>query len=222
MKKQRKMMATSPGDARQAQADEKKEQGWLDKRRTVLDRLRRDKKPAHHNQAEIQAEKQRLRAEVDKLEGENHSLTRRVKDLDTQLFELKQQAQLSYTRSDELKNKLTEVLALERGLADEIRFFESEKAALSQEYLVISNQVGANMVVLDQTAKDIDFLNGEVEATITKMDMTKDEVMDIYSDVDHLDEKITGMIASLKELSRRMQRMEKNIKIVYYQMKKNV
>ncbi|MBF0508206.1 MAG: hypothetical protein HQK57_04675 [Deltaproteobacteria bacterium] len=213
------MMATSPDDARGS--DDRKENSWLEKRRSVLERLRREKTQARHNLAEINAARQRLRTEVDQLEAENHSLSRQVKELDGRLFELKQQTRQSYAQSDKLKANLVEIVAAERNLAEEIAFFESEKARLSQEHLAVSHQVGANMMVLDQTAKDIDFLNGEVEATIAKMNMAEGEVAVVYNGVSHLDDKITGMVTSLQDLSLRMKRMETHIKTVYYQMKKN-
>ena len=63
-------------------------------------------------------------------------------------------------------------------------------------------------------------MKGEMGTLINKMGMLESEVPVKVSDVDNLDEQITGAIKVLKDLYTRMQGVETKVKTNYYKKKK--
>lgn len=165
-------------------------------------------------------EKERLISDVERLEEENHLMSRSVKDFQFQLSEKRRKSQILLKRSDALKKKLVRLLARERGLLNEMQFYESEKAKLSDTYVEVSERLRTKISALESTVKEIDFMKGEMETLISKVGMLESEVPVKVSDVDNLNEKITGAVNVLKDLYGRMQGVERKVKINYYKSKK--
>ncbi|HIJ58051.1 MAG TPA: hypothetical protein HPP41_00080 [Deltaproteobacteria bacterium] len=166
------------------------------------------------------SEKQRLISEVERLEEENHLMAKSIKDLALPISEKSRVSQMLFKKSDACKKELLRFLATERGLLNEIHFFESEKAKLSDIYSQVSENLGTNISLLDSTFNDIGFMKGEMGALIDKMSMLEGEVPVKLSNVDSLDEKIAEAVKELKNMYNRMRNIEKNVKIKYYNKKK--
>lgn len=196
------------------------EEGWPEKRKALMKRLSRDRSRLKLDKENLTAERKRLATEVESLEEENHAIAKRAKDLQIELLKKRTTAKESFESSDESNKRLVGPLARERGLLNEIGFFETEKARLSGTYLEVSGRLGANVSELDRTLRDIGFMNGEVRALMEKMEMLEGEVPMKFKDVDNLDEKISASIKALRSLYNRMQGTERDVKISYYKNKK--
>ena len=173
-----------------------------------------------HDGADLAGERERLVSGIESLEEENHSLSRKVKELRRRLSEKRESSRTLNEKSDSRKKKLVGSLAKERILLDEIEFYESEKSRLNNEYQDVSEQLDDNISSLDYTVKSIEFLKGEVKAVMDKMGMIEEEIPLKFDDVENLDKKFSGTVKTLQGLFDRMQSIEMNAKISYYKNKK--
>lgn len=213
-------MNTSGDDYTRSPSSGVTEERWMKKKEALLKSLSKDRSAQKIDRAQLSTEKQRLISEVERLEEQNYSMAKSVKDFELQLSEKRRMSQMLFERSDALKKKLIRFLARERGLLNEIDFFESEKARLSDIYSQVSKSLDTNISLLDSTFNDIGFMKGEMRALIEKMGMLEGEVPVKLSDADNLDEKITRAIKELKNLYNKMQSVERSVKIDYYNKKK--
>lgn len=195
------------------------EEGWPEKRKALMKRLSRDRSRLKLDKENLTAERKRLATEVESLEEENHAIAKRAKDLQIELLKKRTTAKESFERSDESNKRLVGPLARERGLLNEIGFFETEKARLSGTYLEVSGRLGANVSELDRTLRDIGFMNGEVRALMEKMEMLEGEVPMKFRDVDSLDDKIKRTSNALMGCYNSMRRVEITVKENYYKKK---
>ncbi len=195
------------------------EEGWPEKRKALMKRLSRDRSRLKLDKENLTAERKRLATEVESLEEENHAIAKRAKDLQIELLKKRTTAKESFESSDESNKRLVGPLARERGLLNEIGFFETEKTRLSGTYLEVSGRLGANVSELDRTLKDIGFMNGEVRALMEKMEMLEGEVPMKFRDVDSLDDKIKRTLNALMGCYNSMRRVEITVKENYYKKK---
>jgi chromosome segregation ATPase len=196
------------------------EEEWTEKKESLLRGISEGRSALKIDRESLTREKEKLVSDVERLEDENHLMARSVKDFQLQLSEKRSKSQMLFTRSDALKKKLVGLLARERSLQNEIQFYESEKARLSDTHLQVSERLRTNISALDTIVKDIDFMKGEMGTLINKMGMLEREVPVKVSDVDNVDEKITGALKVLKDLYSRMQGVERKVKTNYYKKKK--
>lgn len=196
------------------------EEEWTEKKEALLSGTSEGRSALKIDRESLTREKKKVVSDVERLEDENHLMARSVRDFQLQLSEKRRQSQMLLNRSDALKKKLTRLLAQERSLQNEIQFYELEKAKLSDTHLQVSERLRTNISALDTIVKDIDFMKGEMGTLINKMGMLEREVPVKLSDVDNLDEKITGAIKVLKDLYGRMQGVERKVKTNYYKNKK--
>lgn len=191
------------------------------KKDALLERLSKDLSPGRLDRENLVAERNRRAAEVEKLEQENNTAARRVMDLQSELVQKRAAAKDVFNRSDGLKKDLVGLLAKKRGSLNEIEFYETEKASLSQAYLKVSESLSNKVSTLNSTLKNLDFMKGEVRALMGKTALLEDVIPVKKRDRGNLDEKIERTINSLNEFYDRMRRVEKTIKENYYIKSKN-
>ncbi|HUV49784.1 MAG TPA: hypothetical protein VMW78_02015 [Anaerolineae bacterium] len=196
------------------------EDRWIKKKEALLKSLSKGGGVLKIDRENLTMEKKRVVSEVERLEEENHLMSRSVRDFQLQLSEKRRKSRILLKRSDVLKKKLVRLLARERDIINEIQFYEAEKAKLSDTHLEVSERLRAEISVLGSTVKGIDFMKGEMEVFINKMGMLEREVPVKATNVDNLDEKITGGIKALKDLYNRMQVVERKVKTNYYTNKR--
>jgi len=166
--------------------------------------------------ANLSTEGTKLMAEVKRLEEENHSLARRLKDLQQKVYEKRRIAKTTSKTSDELKETLARLISEEKTLQNENRFLRSEKAKLVHIHNDVSKRLGADMSALEGTIKDIAFMKGEIGTLIEKKGMLEAEIPLKFRDADNLGEKITGTLKAMNDLHDRMKAVERNVKLIYY------
>ena len=193
--------------------DEKK---GLKKKEALLTRLSKDLRSGTLDKQNLVDERNRCAAEVEKLEQENSAAARRVMDLQSELVQKRAAAKNVFDRSDELKKQLVGLLAKKRGFLNEIEFYETEKASLSEAYLEVSESLSIKVSTLNSTLKNLDFMKGEVKALMGKTAMLEDVIPGKKRDRGNLDGKIERTLNSLNEFYDRMRRVEKTIKENYY------
>ena len=212
-------MKTSGEDIPGRPSSEMTEGEWLGKKQAILKRISRDKGLPKVDRDNLTGEKERLLAEVGKLEEENHIMAKSAKDFELQLAKRRRIYQTLFKRSDELKGKFVRFLAREHNLMNEIELCESEKAVISDTYSEVSEKLRNNVSSLECTVKDIGFMKGEVQMLIEKMEILEGEIPVKSKDMYNLDEKVMGAIKALKRLYNRMQAAERDVKVSYYKRK---
>lgn len=191
------------------------------KKDALLERLSKGLHLGRLDKENLVAERNRRAAEAEKLEQENNAAARRVMDLQSELVQKRVAAKDVFDGSDELKKNLIGLLAKKRGFLNEIEFYETEKASLSEAYLNVSESLSNKVSMLNSTLKNLDFMKGEVRALMRKTAMLEDVIPVKKRDRGNLDEKIERTINSLDEFYDRMRRVEKTIKENYYIKSKN-
>lgn len=162
-----------------------------------------------------------LENEVEDLDRENKALSRTLRELEFSLVQKKREAETLLKSSEEQKKVLSEFLVEESDLVQEIEFYESEKKKLDEIYSGVSAKYDANMVVLEGMIKSVGFLKGEIGALVLKMGMLEEEIPRQFRDADNLDKKIKGtFIKALTDLQNRIDVVERNAKVLYYQKRK--
>ena len=188
----------------------------------LLARISKDLRSGRLDRENLVAQRDQCAAEVEKLEQENKTAARRIMDLQSELVQKRAAAQNVFDRSDELKKHLIGLLAQKRGFLNEIGYYETEKASLSELYLEVSEGLSNKVSTLNSTLKNLDFMKGEVKALMGKTAMLEDVIPDKKRDRGNLDEKIDRTLNSLNEFYDRMRRVEKTIKENYYIKSKNI
>ena len=191
------------------------------KKDALLARLSRDLRSGTLDKENLVAERKRCAAEVEMLEQENNTAASRIVDLQRELVQKRASAKNVFNRSDELKKHLVGLLAKKRGFLNEIEYYETEKASLSEAYLQVSESLSNKVSTLNSTLKNLDFMKGEVRALMRKTAMLEDVIPVKKRDRGNLDEKIERTLNSLNEFYDRMRCVEKTIKGNYYIKSKN-
>lgn len=192
------------------------EERWPKKKNALLERLSKDTSAVKLDKKNLIAERNRLATEVERLEEENNTVAKQLRDLQSELLKKRTAVKEVFEKSDALKRKLIGLLAKKRGFLNEIEFYETEKVSLSETYLKISESLSNNVSTLNSTLKNLDFMKGEVKALMGKMAMLEGEIPVKKRDRGNLDEKIERTLNSLNEFYNRMQRVERTIKENYY------
>ena len=191
------------------------------KKDALLARLSKDLRSGTLDKENLVAERRRCAAEVEMLKQENNIAAKRIADLQNGLVQKRAAAKTVFDRSDELKKHLVGLLAKKRGFLNEIEYYETEKASLSEAYLQVSESLSNKVSTLNSTLKNLDFMKGEVRALMRKTAMLEDVIPVKKRDRGNLDEKIERTLNSLNEFYDRMRRVEKTIKENYYIKSKN-
>ena len=212
-------MKTSGEDIPGRPFSEMTEGEWLGKKQAILKRISRGRGRPKVERENLTGEKERLIAEVGRLEEENHIMAKSVKDFELQLSKRRRIYQTLLKRSDELKRSFVRSLAREHNLLNEIELCESEKALISDNYSGISEKLRKNVSSLESTVNDIGFMKGEVQILIEKMEILEGEIPVKSKEMRNLDEKVMGAIKALKRLYNRMQAAERDVKVSYYKRK---
>lgn len=195
------------------------EEDRTEKKEGLLRGISKGRSALKMDRESLAREKERVVSEVERLEEENNLMAGRARDFQLQLSEKRRKSWMLLNRSDALKKKLVRLLARERSLQNEIQFYESEKAELSDRFLKASEGLRTKISALDTIVKDIDFMKGEMGTLAGKMGMLERQAPVKVGDVDNLNEKIAGAVEVLKDLYSRMQGVEKKVKINYYKNK---
>jgi chromosome segregation ATPase len=192
------------------------EERWPKKKNALLERLSKDTSAVKLDKKNLIAERNRLATEIERLEEENNTVAKQLRDLQSELLKKRTAVKEVFERSDALKRKLVGLLAKKRGFLNEIEFYETEKVSLSEKYLKVSESLSNNVSTLNSTLKNLDFMKGEVKALMGKMAMLEGEIPVKKRDRGNLDEKIERTLNLLNEFYDRMQRVERTIKENYY------
>ena len=197
------------------------EERWQEKRRSVMEKVAEGKRGVTLDQAEISREIGELRLDIEKLESSSHEMTGTLKEMQTIMAQKKNQCQRDFKLSDDLKKKLLRIQTAEQSLLNELDFFESEKLRLEEELKQVNQGLEANIYSLDSSVKDIDFMMGETSTLIEKMNVLEKEIPVKNTDIENLDDIVSGTIRALEGLYDRMRIIETRVKKTYYTNKKN-
>lgn len=189
---------------------------WERNKEAVLSRLSEKNESLALYREKIASEKSSLEQEVESIEEENHSLTKKIKELEYKLMDKNSELKKISLKLNDSKKKLVVPITEENGLLSEIRFFESEKAALYETYNGSANVLSQNITELGVTIKDIEFVKGEVVTLVSKLNMMEDEIPGKYNETDHLEEKISQASKAIDDFYSRMKEIERNVKVQYY------
>lgn len=197
------------------------EEEWLKRKKAaVLKMFSKGRSSQRIDRENLSQEKGSVKAEVERLEEENHSMAKSVNEFQFQLSEKRKNAQILFQRSDDHKKKLGGLLSRERSLLNEIEYYESEKVRLSKTCSESSKKLDSNIYALDGKLDNIGFMKGEIKTLIDKMRMLEGDVPGKTRELGNLDEKITVAIKILKNFYQRMQHVERSVKTNYYHKKK--
>ena len=92
------------------------EEKWLEKKQDLLKRLSIDRGPLKVEIENLTQARESLLSQIERLEEENHIMTKSVKDFEFQFSERRKKYQNLYKRSDELKEKQQQNNAREHNL----------------------------------------------------------------------------------------------------------
>jgi uncharacterized protein YoxC len=196
------------------------EEEWVKRKQAVLKLFSKGRSSLRTDRENLSREKERVKAEVERLEEENHAIARNANDLQLQLLEKRKKAQTLFQRSDDFKKKLGKLLSRERGLLNEVEYYDSEKVRLSKSNSELSKKLDRNIHALGGNLDTIGFKKGEIKMLIDKMSMLEGDVPEKNRGLDTLDEKITVAVKSLRTFYQRMQQVERKVKTNYYYKKK--
>jgi chromosome segregation ATPase len=211
----------SPGnDVSQSLLPGVTEEEWVERKKAVLKMFSKGRSSQRIDRENLTREKERVKAEVERIEKENHVMARSANDIQLQLFEKRKNAQILFQRSDDLKKKLGGLLSRERSILNEIEYYESEKVRLSKTNSEFSKKLDRNIHALGGNLDTIGFMKGEIEMLIDKMRMLEGDIPEKTRGLDDLDEKIIVAVKILKTFYQKMQHIERNVKTNYYHKRK--
>ena len=196
------------------------EDDWLKKKQDLLNRVSKAKQGLQFNRESLDNKKKHLISDIESLEEKNFFLGNEIKEVQSQLGIKRQRANHFFKQSEMAKKELEKVLNTERGVINELAFYETEKSGLYSQYMTASEKFDENIVSLDHTISDIGFIKGEIKSLIDKINTLEKSIPDKYNDVDNLDELFNRTIDSLTNLYKRAHNAEKFVKVDYYKNKR--
>ncbi len=206
----------------QSRSSQVTEKSWIEKKNVLKERLSIDRGALKIDRASLGTEGKRFLAEVERLQGERHSLARDLQDLHQQLHEKREIARKTSERLDGLEKNIERLASEEKSLQNENGFLESERSKLTQTYNDVSKRLSINMSALQATMHHIAFMKGEMATLIEKKATFRDKLAVKLRDSGNLDEKIAGTSKELSDLYNRMKAVEKNVKLSYYGKREHV
>ncbi|MBF0564245.1 MAG: hypothetical protein HQK89_03285 [Nitrospirae bacterium] len=193
-----------------------KESIWKAKRTALFDKLYESREGMNAYRDNLLIEKQKLRDEIDLLEGDNRSMVKEIKEIEIQILEKSGILKKLVAAAGQTRKKLIKPMTDESSLTYELRFLESEKASLIDKYDTMSAELSEHINTLGNTILSIDFMKGEIETLREKILMVEKEVPQYFVELDLLEEKITWTSNALTELYKAMKNIEKKTKLLYY------
>ncbi|MBF0257383.1 MAG: hypothetical protein HQK62_00865 [Desulfamplus sp.] len=189
------------------------------RKKTLLSMFSNNKSLLKLSKDEMLMARAQLRSEIETLENKNHLSSRRLNDLNFGITEKKKEKQRAEQESERQNKELVRLLTEESSLANEIEFYASEKADVSEALENITARMELNIHAVEKSVKDIGFIKGETGALIERIGRLENGIPEKSSHVEGLDDSIYGAIKSLQALYTRMHRMEKSAKAHYYNIK---
>ncbi|KPJ99414.1 MAG: hypothetical protein AMK71_09795, partial [Nitrospira bacterium SG8_35_4] len=152
-------------------------------------------------------------------EQENYAVIGQVKDLEIQHLGRENEEKAISLKLNNARMKLVKPLAEENSYRSEIDFLESEKTRLFEARDRTAESLNNYMTDLGDIIMDIEFIKGEIQTLVSKINMIEDDIPGIFGEMDALDEKVSLTSKALTDLYNRMKIVEKNAKAFYYHKK---
>ncbi len=195
------------------------EKMWIKNKRSIIKGLQKNREMLKSYRVKLLSDKISLMEEVESLEKENYEIMGRVKELEMQHLGKANEEKVISLKLSDARNKLVRPLAEENSYLSEIDFLESEKAGLFELRDRTAESLNNNMTDLSDIIMDIEFIKGEIQTLVSKINMVEDDIPGIYGEMDDLDERISSTSKALTDLYNRMKIVEKNAKTFYYNKK---
>lgn len=190
---------------------------WVRNRKAIIRMLSENKYSLGNFREKLLAEKQGIEEEVEGIEQESFSLRGKVRDLETRHLEKNNTLQKLKSQLRDSRGKLVKPLTEKNGHLSELKFLESEKARLFELNDTAAETLNNNMATLGSTIMEIEFIRGEISTLINKAGMVEENIPELVSEVQDLDEKISRASKALTDLYNNIKTVEKNAKILYYE-----
>jgi chromosome segregation ATPase len=162
------------------------------------------------------AENAALDDDIARIEEDNHALAKEAKELEIRLLEKAGVKNKTMRAAGRIKKTVAANLAEENSLASEVRFLESEKSRLADEYDKLVSELNDNITILGGLILEADFIRGETAALKDKVAMIEDEIPYKFDQLHQLEEKIAWTSVVLEKLYKAMKAAEKKTKMFYY------
>ncbi|MBF0398427.1 MAG: hypothetical protein HQK78_16745 [Desulfobacterales bacterium] len=170
----------------------------------------------------ISEEIKQISSDIERLEESNQSLNSMVNDLQFKISKNKKESERLFKKAEEQKNILLDLRTTENSILNEINFLEEEKKSFEEKYNIFLEGLDKNILKLDKSSKEIDFIKGETGLLIEKMSSLEEKVPEKNYDVENINDTIFGTVKSLKDIYGKMLNLEKKVKINYYKQKKQI
>ncbi|MBF0226369.1 MAG: hypothetical protein HQK76_13020 [Desulfobacterales bacterium] len=170
----------------------------------------------------LNEEIKQIKSDIEKFEESNQSLKNMVNDLQFQISKKKKESERLFKKAEEQKNILLDLRTTENSLLNEINFIEEEKKNSEEIYKNFLEGLDKNILGLEKSSKDINFIKGETGLLIDKMSSLEEKVPEKNYDMENINDTIFGTVKSLKDIYGKMLNLEKKVKINYYKQKKHV
>jgi len=193
------------------------ETSWVKNRKAIIRMLSENKYSLGNFREKLLAEKQDIEKEVAGIEQESFPLRGKVRDLETRHLEKNNTLQKLKSQLRDSRGKLVKPLTEKNGHLSELKFLESEKARVLELNDSEAEALNNNMATLASTIMEIEFIRGEIGTLIDKAGMVEENIPELVSEVQDLDEKISRASKALTDLYNNIKTVEKNAKILYYE-----
>lgn len=190
-----------------------------EKRQPLFSRFSKKKNVLAVDKNEMLMERERLRTDIEGLENKNHLSSKKLNDLKFRITEKKNEKEKVEEETEEQNKELTRLLTQESSMANEIEFYNSEKDEVSDVFEKISHNMDSRVHDMKKSIKDIGFIKGETGSLIEKISTMEKDIPEKNTNIEAIDDSIFGAVKSLKQLYSRMQKIEKQAKVHYYNNK---
>ncbi|MBF0111469.1 MAG: hypothetical protein HQK74_01900, partial [Desulfamplus sp.] len=168
---------------------------------------------------EMLKERDKLQSEIEALENKNHLSSRQLHDIKFAIKEKLREKAKAEQRAEGQNRELLKLLTEESSLTNEIEFYNSEKADISDVLDKLTLKMESSIRAVEKSVKDIGFIKGETGALIDRIGRLETDIPEKSSHVEGLDDSIFGAVKALESLYSRMHGMEKSAKAHYYNIK---
>jgi len=190
-----------------------------EKKQPLFSRFFKKKNVLAVDKNEMLLERERLRTDIEGLENKNHLSSKKLNDLKFRITEKKNEKEKVERETEEQNKELVRLLTQESSMANEIEFYNSEKDEISDIFEKISHNMDSRVHDMEKSIKDIGFIKGETGSLIEKMSTMEKDIPEKNTNIEAIDDSIFGAVKSLKQLYSRMQKIEKQAKVHYYNNK---
>lgn len=193
------------------------ETSWVRNRKAIIETLAENSYSLDNLRERLLAEKKGLEEEAEGIEQENLSLRAKVKGLEKRHLEKNNRLHELRSQLHGSREKLVRPLSEKSGYMSEIKFLESEKNRLLEINSSMAETLNNNMASLGGTIMEIEFIRGEIGTLINKVGMVEENIPELFSEMQELEEKINRASRALTDLYTKIKTVEKNAKILYYE-----